>query len=108
MSITGPADGEPQKVGVALVDVLSGLFATVGILAAVRHRERTDQGQRVEVNLLSSLLAALRLEPIVDVPREAGGTVQPTRNPIFLSGTPPTYRSAPPRLRTGSGLTAAT
>jgi crotonobetainyl-CoA:carnitine CoA-transferase CaiB-like acyl-CoA transferase len=229
MSITGPADGEPQKVGVALVDVLSGLFATVGILAAVRHRERTDHGQRVEVNLLSSLLAALvnqgssytiagvvpermgnahpsiapyelfdtgegalvlavgndrqfaslcevlgtpalaadphyatntervshraalraeierdlarrpavewaaeltaarvpagvvndvagafklaaalGLEPIVDVPREDGGTVKLTRNPIFLSGTPPTYRSAPPRLPTGSGLTAAT
>ena len=59
MSITGPADGEPQKVGVALVDVLAGLFAAVGILAAVRHRERTGQGQRVEINLLSSLLAAL-------------------------------------------------
>jgi crotonobetainyl-CoA:carnitine CoA-transferase CaiB-like acyl-CoA transferase len=59
MSITGPADGEPQKVGVALVDVLAGMFATVGILAALRHRDRTGQGQRVEVDLLSSLLAAL-------------------------------------------------
>lgn len=59
MSITGAADGEPQKVGVALVDVLAGLFATVGILAALRHRERTGQGQEVEINLLSSLLAAL-------------------------------------------------
>ena len=59
MSITGPADGEPQKVGVAVVDVLAGLFATIGILAALRHRERTGEGQRVEVDLLSSLLAAL-------------------------------------------------
>jgi crotonobetainyl-CoA:carnitine CoA-transferase CaiB-like acyl-CoA transferase len=59
MSITGPADGEPQKVGVAIVDVLAGLFATVGILAAVRHRERTGEGQRVEIDLISSLLAAL-------------------------------------------------
>jgi crotonobetainyl-CoA:carnitine CoA-transferase CaiB-like acyl-CoA transferase len=59
MSITGPADGEPQKVGVALVDVLTGLFATAGILAALHHRERTGQGQRVEVDLMSSLLAAL-------------------------------------------------
>lgn len=59
MSITGPADGEPQKVGVALVDVLAGLFATVGILAAVHHRERTGVGQRIEVTLLGSLLAAL-------------------------------------------------
>ena len=59
MSITGDADGEPQKVGVALVDVICGLFASVGILAALRHRERTGEGQRVEVNLLSCLLAAL-------------------------------------------------
>ncbi len=59
MSITGPADGEPQKVGVALVDVLAGLFATIGILAALRHRERTGEGQRVDIDLLTSLLAAL-------------------------------------------------
>jgi crotonobetainyl-CoA:carnitine CoA-transferase CaiB-like acyl-CoA transferase len=59
MSITGPPDGEPQKVGVALVDVLAGLFATVGILAALKHRDATGQGQLVEVDLLSSLLAAL-------------------------------------------------
>ena len=59
MSITGDPNGEPQKVGVALVDVIAGLFTTVGILAALRHRERTGRGQRVEVDLLSSLLAAL-------------------------------------------------
>ena len=43
----------------ALVDVLAGLFASVGILAALRHREATGEGQRVEVDLLSALLAAL-------------------------------------------------
>jgi len=59
MSITGEADGPPQKVGVALVDVITGLFAAVGILAAVRHRDRTGEGQRVELDLLSCLLAAL-------------------------------------------------
>ncbi|MGV9713727.1 CaiB/BaiF CoA transferase family protein [Gordonia sp. NPDC003424] len=59
MSITGPGPGEPVKVGVALVDVITGLHATVGILAALRHRDRTGEGQRVEVNLLSSLLSAL-------------------------------------------------
>jgi len=60
MSITGDGDGEPQKVGVALVDVLAALFATTGILAALHHREAGDgRGQRVEVDLLSSLLAAL-------------------------------------------------
>ncbi len=59
MSITGKPGGEPQKVGVALVDVIAGLFATVGILTALAHREATGEGQLVEVNLLSSLLAAL-------------------------------------------------
>jgi len=59
MSITGRTDGPPQKVGVAMVDVLAGLFAGIGILAALRHREATGEGQRVDINLLSSLLAAL-------------------------------------------------
>jgi len=53
MSITG--DEEPRKVGVALVDVVAGLYATIGILAALR----SGRGQRVDVNLLSSVLAAM-------------------------------------------------
>ncbi len=59
MSVTGPAPGEPTKVGVALVDVVTGLHAVYGILAALRHRDRTGEGQHVEVNLLSSLLSAM-------------------------------------------------
>jgi crotonobetainyl-CoA:carnitine CoA-transferase CaiB-like acyl-CoA transferase len=59
MSITGDPAGEPMKVGVALVDIVTGLFATVGILAALRHRDATGEGQLVEVDLFSSLLAAL-------------------------------------------------
>jgi crotonobetainyl-CoA:carnitine CoA-transferase CaiB-like acyl-CoA transferase len=59
MSITGDPDGPPQKVGVAVVDVLTGLFASVGALAALHSRDATGRGQRVEVDLLSCLLAAL-------------------------------------------------
>lgn len=59
MSITGDASGEPTKVGVALVDVLTAKDATIGILAALAARQRTGQGQRLEVNLLSSLLGSL-------------------------------------------------
>jgi crotonobetainyl-CoA:carnitine CoA-transferase CaiB-like acyl-CoA transferase len=59
MSITGDADGEPRKVGVALVDVMTGLHAAIGILAAHRHRDRTGEGQLVEVDLLSTTLFAL-------------------------------------------------
>ena len=222
MSITGARDGEPQKVGVALVDVLAGLFSTVGILAALEYRGRSGEGQRVEVDLLSALLAglvnqasaytvagvvpermgnqhpsvapyeslrcadhelvvavgndrqfgalcevlgapalardarfatnkarvanraamraalegrlvartagawaelltaarvpagvvndigaafelagALGLEPVVSIAREDGTTVELARNPIRLSATPPTYRSAPPRFPSG-------
>lgn len=59
MSITGEAEGEPQKVGVALVDVIAGLFSAIGILAAIQRREVSGVGQKVEVDLLSSLLAGL-------------------------------------------------
>ena len=62
MSITGDSDdsgGTPMKVGVALVDVLTSKDATTGILAALHARNRSGRGQRVEVNLLSSLLASL-------------------------------------------------
>lgn len=59
MSITGTHPGDPTKTGVALVDVVTGLHASTGILAALLHRARTGVGQRVEVNLMSSLLSAL-------------------------------------------------
>lgn len=59
MSITGDADGEPTKAGVALVDVLTAKDATIGVLAALHERQMSGRGQRVEVNLLSSLLGSL-------------------------------------------------
>jgi len=59
MSVTGEPGGEPLRVGVAIVDVLTGLHALVGILAALRHRDATGRGQHIEVNLLSSLLSGL-------------------------------------------------
>lgn len=59
MAITGEPAGAPMKVGVALVDVLTGQNAAVGILAALRERERSGRGQRVEVALQDAALAAL-------------------------------------------------
>ncbi|WP_418061127.1 CaiB/BaiF CoA transferase family protein [Pimelobacter simplex] len=58
MSVTGPP-GEPTKAGVALVDVLTSKDSVTGILAALHARTATGRGQRVEVNLLSSLLGSL-------------------------------------------------
>ena len=59
MAITGEPDGEPMKVGVAIVDVLAGLNAATAILAALRRRELTGEGDLVEVSLLDSAFTAL-------------------------------------------------
>ena len=91
MSITGTPAGEPQKVGVALVDVLAGLFATVGILAALRHRNATGEGQLVEVDLLSALLASLVNQgsgyTIAGVIPERMGNAHPSISPYELFAT---------------------
>jgi len=59
MSLTGDTDGEPYRAGVALFDVMAGLHATIGVLAALNHRHETGLGQHIEVNLLSSALSGL-------------------------------------------------
>lgn len=59
MSVTGDATGEPTKVGAALVDVVTGLHTAVGILGALQARSRTDAGDLIETNLLSSILSGL-------------------------------------------------
>ncbi len=59
MSITGERDGEPSKVGVAIADVVAGLFAASSILAALRHAERTGEGQQLDIALLDTQIAAL-------------------------------------------------
>lgn len=63
MSLTGRAEGEegagPVKVGVALTDILTGLYAAVGVLAALAHRERTDEGQHIDTALLDVQVACL-------------------------------------------------
>lgn len=63
MSLTGRADDEegagPMKVGVALTDILTGLYATIGILAALNHRSETGQGQHIDTALLDVQVACL-------------------------------------------------
>ncbi|KAA1250105.1 CoA transferase [Mycobacterium simiae] len=59
MSVTGPDPDHPTKVGVAVVDVLAGLFATIGIMSALRERDRSGRGQHVEIDLMSALLSSL-------------------------------------------------
>jgi len=59
MSVTGDPDGEPYRAGVAVFDVMAGLHATIGILAALNHRHRTGRGQHVEISLLASAMSGL-------------------------------------------------
>ena len=59
MSFTGPVEGPPMKVGVAIVDITTGLFAVNAILAALRHREKTGRGQYIDMALLDATLAWL-------------------------------------------------
>jgi crotonobetainyl-CoA:carnitine CoA-transferase CaiB-like acyl-CoA transferase len=59
MSITGQPGDEPTKVGVAIADLAAGLFAAIGILAALRRRDRTGRGSRVEVSLLDAQVGLL-------------------------------------------------
>jgi crotonobetainyl-CoA:carnitine CoA-transferase CaiB-like acyl-CoA transferase len=88
MSITGDAGGEPHKVGVALVDVMAGLHAAIGILAAIRHRDATGEGQLVEIDLLSTTLFALANQAsnwlTADVVPERMGNRHPSIAPYEL------------------------
>lgn len=59
MSITGEKEGQPHKVGVAISDVIAGLFANTAILSALRHAEKTGQGQHIDIALLDTQIASL-------------------------------------------------
>jgi crotonobetainyl-CoA:carnitine CoA-transferase CaiB-like acyl-CoA transferase len=59
MSLTGAPDGEPQKVGVPVADLFAGLYGCIGVLAALRHKERTGEGQQVDIGMLDTHVAWL-------------------------------------------------
>jgi crotonobetainyl-CoA:carnitine CoA-transferase CaiB-like acyl-CoA transferase len=59
MSITGEADGAPMKVGVAVADIVCGLYAATAILAALRNRDQTGEGQYIDIGLLDTQVAWL-------------------------------------------------
>lgn len=83
MSITGPENGMPHKVGVAVVDVTTGLYATTAVLAALNHRHTTGRGQHVDVALLDS---------------QVGWLVNIAQNYLANGETPGRYGNAHPSL----------
>ncbi|MFT7585946.1 MAG: crotonobetainyl-CoA:carnitine CoA-transferase CaiB-like acyl-CoA transferase, partial [Cellvibrionaceae bacterium] len=83
MSITGPEDGMPHKVGVAVVDVTTGLYATTAVLAALNHRHTTGRGQYVDMALLDS---------------QVGWLVNIAQNYLATGETPGRFGNAHPSL----------
>lgn len=75
MSLTGDSDGPAYRSGISVFDVMAGLHAAIGILAALNHRNRTGEGQHVEVSLLATALSGMVNQTSAYV---AGGVV-PTR-----------------------------
>ncbi|HEV2686154.1 MAG TPA: CaiB/BaiF CoA-transferase family protein [Actinomycetota bacterium] len=75
MSLTGEPDGDPEKVGVAISDITAGLYCAIGILAAIRHRDVTGEGQRIHVSLLGSQVAWLANQ----ASNYLNGGLEPTR-----------------------------
>lgn len=59
MSLTGDADGPGYRAGISVFDVMAGLHAAIGVLAALHHRDRTGEGQHVELSLMASALSGL-------------------------------------------------
>jgi len=59
MSITGPKDGEPTRVGPSIGDIAAGLFTAIGVLAALNNKNETGQGQKVDVAMLDCQVAML-------------------------------------------------
>ena len=77
MSLTGDPDGAPMKVGVGIADVMCGMYASVGILAALRHRDQTGEGQQIDLALVDTQIAWLINEGVNyltsgDVPQRRG------------------------------------
>jgi crotonobetainyl-CoA:carnitine CoA-transferase CaiB-like acyl-CoA transferase len=77
MSLTGDPAGEPMKVGVGVADVMCGMYATIGILAALRHRDKTGEGQHIDVALVDSQISWLVNEGVShlttgDLPKRRG------------------------------------
>jgi len=61
MSITGEPDGEPQKAGIPIADLMAGMYASVAINAALRHREKTGEGQHIDIGMLDTMTATLSI-----------------------------------------------
>ena len=84
MSITGSADGPPYRLGVAIADIVSGMFAAQGITAALFARERTGRGQEVDIAMLDSVVALLTYQAGIYFANDAAPRRLGNRHPTIV------------------------
>ena len=101
MSVTGPDDGPPYRLGLAIADLGSALFATQGILAALLARERTGRGQRVDIAMLDSVAALLTYQAGIYFATGAAPMRMGNRHPSIAPYD--TYRAADGELALAVG-----
>ena len=91
MSITGEADGDPQKVGIAVSDIGAGMWAAFAVMTALHHRERTGEGQYIDISMLDAQVAWLTYQAAYyfanNEPPQRLGAAHPTLVPYqaFMS-----------------------
>jgi formyl-CoA transferase len=92
MSLTGEVDGTPTRVGIAIADIMAGMFAAYAVQTALYHRERTGQGQAIDTSLLDGQLAMLTYQAgsyfATGTAPQSSGNMHPTIVPYGL------YRAA--------------
>ncbi|MFW8634183.1 CaiB/BaiF CoA transferase family protein [Cribrihabitans pelagius] len=91
MSLTGEPEGQPMKAGVGIADVMCGMYACIGILAALHHRERSGEGQQIDLALVDSQIAWLINEGVAYLntgqPPKRRGNEHPSIMPYGVYGT---------------------
>lgn len=100
MSVTGDPDGSPYRAGVAVFDVITGLHTTIGIMAALQHKNLTGEGQLVQTNLMSSAMSGLANQSGA----YAAAGVTPTR---MGNAHPSLYPYQPMATKSGEIIVAA-
>ncbi|AZT92127.1 CaiB/BaiF CoA transferase family protein [Brevibacterium aurantiacum] len=100
MSVTGDPDGSPFRAGVAIFDVITGLHTTIGIMAAIQHKNLTGEGQLVQTNLMSSAMSGLANQSGA----YAAAGVTPTR---MGNAHPSLYPYQPMATKSGDLIVAA-
>ncbi len=101
MSVTGTAESGPTRVGIAICDLLAGIFAAQGILLALQARHRTERGQRVETSLLESMVSILTWS--AGIYFETGKTPAPQGNHHPLSSPHGVFMAADRRFNIAVG-----